>query len=78
MYRSWRLQLLLTLCELLLGLLCRLHPHRAHIHVVLSRKTPLQQQFTVSIYHAVTLGFNEALLGLLNPVDKFTISLASI
>ena len=25
--------------------LCRLRPHRAHIHVVLSRKTPLQQQF---------------------------------
>ena len=25
--------------------LCGLHPHRAHIHVVLSHKTPLQQQF---------------------------------
>ena len=69
---------MLTSCELLLGSLCRLHPHRAHIHVVLSRKIPLQQQFTVSSYLSVTLGFYEALLGLLNPVDKFTISLASI
>ena len=25
--------------------LCSVRPHRAHIHVVLSRKTPLQQQF---------------------------------
>ena len=25
--------------------LCRFHPHRAHTHVVLSHKTPLQQQF---------------------------------
>ena len=25
-------------------------PHRAHIHVVLSRKTPLHNSFTVSIY----------------------------
>ena len=41
-------QLLLTSCGLLLGspkTLCRLRAHRAHMHVVLSCKTPLQQQF---------------------------------
>ena len=41
-------QLSLTSCGLLLGspkTLCRLCAHRAHIHVVLSRKIPLQQQF---------------------------------
>ena len=41
-------QVSLTSCGLLLGspqTLCRLRVHRAHIHVVLSHKTPLQQQF---------------------------------
>ena len=42
-------QVSLTSCGLLLGspkTLCRIHAHRAYIHVVLSRKTPLQQFYS--------------------------------
>ena len=70
--------------------LCRLRPHRAHIHVILSRKTPLHNSFTVSIYWFDTTALGsmefisiscfalEALLWLLNTINKFTISLGSI
>ena len=47
-------QLLLTYCGLLYlcspKTFCRLCAHRAHLHVVLSRKTPLSNSFTVSTY----------------------------
>ena len=59
----------LTSCGLLLGspkTLCGLRANRAQIHAC------------VQSLMCFALGFYEALLGLLNHVDKFTISLGSI
>ena len=43
--RNWRLFSSRSLHVAYYKKLCRLRAHRAHIHLVLSRKTPLQQQF---------------------------------
>ena len=62
-------QVSLTSCGLLLcspKTLCGLRAHRAQIHAC------------VQSLMCFALGFYEALLGLLNRVDKFTMSLGSI